>query len=51
MIVLTKKLFKGRYQWPRKPSEARMLTREQFCRLMEGFSVEGTIPANDQDRL
>lgn len=51
MIVLSKRLFKGRYQWPRKPSEARMLTREQFCRLMEGFFVEGTIPVHDQDRL
>ena len=51
MVVMSKRLFKGRYQWPRKPSEARMLTREQFRHLMEGFSVENTIPGSDQARL
>lgn len=43
IAVLSKKLLQGRYQWPRKPSEARSLTREQFRRLMDGFTIEGTV--------
>ena len=43
IVVLSKKLLYGRYQWPRKPSEARALTREQFSRLMDGFTIDGTI--------
>ena len=36
--------FEGnRFQWPRTPDEARELTTEQFRRLMDGFTIEGTI--------
>lgn len=42
--LLTKRLEKGnRFQWPLSAEEARALTQEQFRRLMEGFTVEGTI--------
>lgn len=44
MLLLSKKLFSGsRYRWPRTPEEARELTSEQFRRLMDGFTIEGTI--------
>lgn len=44
MLMLTKRLFAGnRFQWPRTPDEARELTMEQFRRLMDGFTIEGTI--------
>ena len=42
--VLTKRLTRGsHFQWPRTADEARQLTTEQFKRLMEGFTIEGTI--------
>ena len=44
MLLLTKVLFAGnRFQWPRTPDEARELTHEQFRRLMDGFTIEGSI--------
>ena len=44
MLLLTKRLYAGnRFQWPRTPDEARELTTEQFHRLMDGFTIEGTI--------
>ena len=30
----------GRFQWPRNASEARLLTRQEFRRLMEGLSID-----------
>lgn len=43
-VVLTKRLARGNhFQWPRTADEAKQLTPEQFKRLMEGFTVEGTI--------
>ena len=33
----------NRFQWPRSPEEAREITPEQFRRLMEGYTIEGTI--------
>lgn len=44
MLLLAKRLFAGnRFQWPRTPDEARELTAEQFRRLMDGFTIEGSI--------
>lgn len=51
MIVLSKRLFKGRYQWPRTPAEARMLTCEQFRQLMGGFSIECTVQSPVRNSL
>ena len=43
-VVLTKRLAPGNhFQWPKTADEAKQLTSEQFRRLMEGFTVEGTI--------
>ncbi|MBR3187553.1 MAG: hypothetical protein IKF59_05915, partial [Lachnospiraceae bacterium] len=33
----------SRFQWPRTPEEAREITPEQYRRLMDGFTIEGTI--------
>lgn len=43
IVMLTKKLIDGRFQWPRKPEEVKKLSREQFRQLMEGLAVVGTI--------
>ena len=44
MLLLSKVLLAGnRFQWPRTPDEARELSTEQFRRLMDGFTIEGTI--------
>ncbi len=42
--LLSKKLSgAGRFCWPKTEEEVRELTPEQFHRLMEGFTIEGTI--------
>lgn len=42
-ILLTKKLSNGNYLWPRNKDEARLLSKEEFSRLMNGFAVESSI--------
>ena len=39
-VLLYKRLESGYFQWPRKESEARLLTPQQYRWLMEGLSVE-----------
>ena len=39
-LLLYKRLERGRYQWPRKESEARKLTSQQLRWLLEGLSIE-----------
>ena len=39
-ILYYKRLDYGSYQWPRKASEARPLTRQEFRWLMEGLAIE-----------
>lgn len=39
-ILYYKRLDCGSYQWPRKASEARPLTRQEFRWLMEGLAIE-----------
>jgi transposase len=39
-ILLYKRLERGRFQWPRKESEARMITPQQLRWLLEGLSIE-----------
>ena len=39
-LLLYKRLERGRFQWPRKESEARMITPQQLRWLLEGLSVE-----------
>ena len=33
----------NRFRWPRSPEEARLITTEQYRRLMDGFELEGSI--------
>jgi len=42
-LLLYKRLENGRYQWPRKASELKCLTPEQYRWLMSGLTVESTI--------
>ena len=44
--MLVKRLSRGVYQWPRNSNEARALSKDEFKRLMSGFTVESSIPAS-----
>jgi len=39
-ILLYKRLEDGRYQWPTRPEEAKLITTQQFRWLMEGLKIE-----------
>jgi transposase len=39
-VLLYKRLEQGRYQWPRRESEARLITEQQLRWLLEGLSIE-----------
>jgi transposase len=39
-VLLYKRLERGRFQWPRRASEARLITQRQLRWLMEGLSIE-----------
>ena len=39
-ILLYKRLEHGRFQWPRKESDVRMITPQQLRWLLEGLSIE-----------
>jgi len=39
-ILFYKRLEQGRFQWPRKESEARQITRRQLRWLLEGLRIE-----------
>ena len=41
-VVLTKRLIRGRYQWPMSKKDVLDITQEQYHLLMEGFSIEYT---------
>ena len=42
-VMVTKRLSLGRFSWPRKPEEAKALSKEDFDRLMQGFPINSTI--------
>ena len=42
-LMLTKRLEKGRYSWPRTSEDVRAMTSEQFKWLMHGFSIDPPI--------
>ena len=42
-LLLTKRLTDGVYQWPRKSTDARELSKEEFSRLIHGFTVTSSI--------
>jgi transposase len=39
-VLLYKRLERGRFQWPRRGSEARLITERQLRWLLEGLSIE-----------
>lgn len=39
-VLLTKRLLKGRFQWPRNTREMREIPAELFRDLMDGFAIE-----------
>lgn len=39
-VLMQKRLDQGRFQWPRDPSEARELTRQELRWLLEGLSID-----------
>jgi len=39
-VLLYKRLERGRFQWPRKASEVRMITPQQLRWLLEGLNIE-----------
>lgn len=43
MVLLTKRLVNGHFQWPRTPEEVKKLTKEQFRNLMQGLTIISTI--------
>lgn len=43
-VMLYYRLAPGnKFQWPRTPDEAREITPEQYRRLLDGFTLDGTI--------
>ncbi len=39
-ILLSKRLERGAYQWPKSEAEARQITPQQYRWLMEGLQIE-----------
>ena len=50
-VLLYKRLFKGRYQWPMSEEEVRALTPYEFGQLMGGYSVESSIDTDAIRRI
>ena len=46
-VLLTKRLIRGKFQWPRTIEEVRQLTPVQFKMLISGFAIESSIPNTD----
>ena len=49
-VLLYKRLERGSFQWPRKESEVKMITPQQFRWLLEGLQIEqprAVKPVND----
>lgn len=47
-LLLTKRLTNGAFQWPRTSIEAREMSREDYGRLMDGYTVESSIKVYDR---
>ena len=48
-LMLTKRLEKGSYSWPRTSEDVRAMTPEQFKWLMHGFSIDPPIQVVNPD--
>lgn len=44
VVVVTKTIVRGSYRWPRTAEEARAITANEFRMIMQGFSIETSIP-------
>ena len=42
-LLLSKRLIRGSFQWPRNREEAKTITQEEFERLMNGFAIDPVI--------
>lgn len=42
-VLLYKRLSEGNYQWPRSVEDMRLMTMDQYQRLMSGFTIYSTI--------
>ena len=42
-IMIYIRLADGRFKWPRTEEEARILSGEEFLRLMDGFTIDSSI--------
>ena len=42
-LLLYKRLSDGRYMWPRSKEEIRLMTSEQYQRLITGFTIDSAI--------
>ncbi len=51
MLLMTKYLSDGRFQWPRTPDEVKQLTGEQFKLLMNGFTVISSIKTDGSEAI
>lgn len=47
-ILLYIRLSNGHFKWPRNKDEARRITKEEFIRLMDGFSIESGIVRKEE---
>jgi len=50
-VLLYKRLERGRFQWPRKNSEVRMITPQQLRWLLEGLSIDQPKAVGNADGL
>lgn len=42
-VMIYIRLADGRFQWPRTEEEARILSGEEFLRLMDGFAIDPSV--------
>lgn len=42
-VMIYIRLADGRFQWPRTEEEARILSGEEFLRLMDGFTIDPSV--------
>lgn len=50
-LLLYKRLFKGRYQWPMCEEDVKALSPYEFGQLMDGYSVESSIDGDALARI
>jgi len=50
-VLLTKRLIRGHYQWPRNRRETLDISEEQYHDLLDGFAVESRSTIEKIDRL